>query len=86
MISGLTPSLPQDTGIVCGETSASLTGQTFGGQAIEGSDSISTVPAKWRTPQASLTAQDHDSKVRRDAPSRNFRASVGTPSPLLGRG
>ena len=34
----------QDTGIVCGETSASLTGQTFGGQAIEGSDSIRTLP------------------------------------------
>src|SRR5882724_3706498 len=33
----------QDTGIVCGDTSASLTGETFGGQAIEGSDSIKTV-------------------------------------------
>lgn len=30
----------QDTGIVCGDTSASLVGATFGGQAIEGSDSI----------------------------------------------
>jgi len=36
----------QATGIVCGETSASLTGQTFGGQAVEGSDSIRTVPCK----------------------------------------
>ncbi len=36
----------QDTGIVCGDTSASPTGQTFGGQAIEGSDSIRTVPCK----------------------------------------
>lgn len=33
----------QDTGIQCGDTSASLTGQTFGGLAIEGSDSINTV-------------------------------------------
>jgi hypothetical protein len=33
----------QDTGIQCGDTSASLTGETFGGQAIEGSDSINTV-------------------------------------------
>jgi hypothetical protein len=33
----------QDTGIVCGDTSASLTGETFGGQMIEGSDSIRTV-------------------------------------------
>lgn len=36
----------QETGIVCGDTSASLTGQTFSGQAIEGSDSISTVGCK----------------------------------------
>jgi len=33
----------QDTGIKCGDTSASLTGQTFSGQAIKGSDSIQTV-------------------------------------------
>jgi FG-GAP repeat len=36
----------QDTGIVCGNTSASLTGSTFSGQAIEGSDSIRTVGCK----------------------------------------
>ena len=30
----------QDTGIQCGDTSASLTGQTFSRQAIQGSDSI----------------------------------------------
>ena len=33
----------QETGIVCGDTSAFLSGVTFGGQAMEGSDSISTV-------------------------------------------
>jgi len=33
----------QETGIMCGDSSASLTGETFGGQAIEGSDSIKTV-------------------------------------------
>jgi hypothetical protein len=33
----------QYTGIVCGNTSASLTGSTFGGQAFRGSDSIRTV-------------------------------------------
>ena len=32
-----------DTGIVCGDTSASLTGEIFDGQAIEGSDAIRTV-------------------------------------------
>jgi streptogramin lyase len=33
----------QSTGIACGETSASLTGETFGGQMIQGADSIHTV-------------------------------------------
>lgn len=33
----------QQTGIACGDTSASLTGRTFGGQLINGSDSIRTV-------------------------------------------
>jgi hypothetical protein len=36
----------QDTGIVCGHTSAALTGETFSGQLIEGSDSIETVGCK----------------------------------------
>jgi len=33
----------QVTGIQCGDTSASLTGKTFNGQVIDGSDSINTV-------------------------------------------
>lgn len=33
----------QETGIQCGDTEAILTGQTFGGQAIEGSDAVNTV-------------------------------------------
>jgi hypothetical protein len=33
----------QDTGIACGETTASVTGQTFTGQQIMGSDSVRTV-------------------------------------------
>jgi hypothetical protein len=36
----------KETGIQCGDTSASLTGKTFNGQAIEGSDSIKTVGCK----------------------------------------
>lgn len=36
----------QATSIVCGNTSASLTGETFGGTAIEGSDSIKTEGCK----------------------------------------
>jgi hypothetical protein len=36
----------QDTGIACGDASASLTGETFGEQMIEGSDSINTVGCK----------------------------------------
>jgi hypothetical protein len=33
----------QDTGIQCGQASAALTGETFAGQLIQGSDSIQTV-------------------------------------------
>jgi hypothetical protein len=33
----------QDTGIACGDTEATLTGETFGGDSITGSDSIVTV-------------------------------------------
>jgi hypothetical protein len=33
----------RDTGIQCGDTSASLTGETFSGQEIEGTDAITTV-------------------------------------------
>src|SRR3989338_789881 len=36
----------QSTGIACGNTFASLTGETFSGQAITGSDSINTVGGK----------------------------------------
>jgi hypothetical protein len=36
----------QGTGIACGDTSASLTGETFGGQMIKGSDLINTVGCK----------------------------------------
>lgn len=36
----------QDTGIQCGDTSASLTGQTVGGQPFEGSDTVNTVRCK----------------------------------------
>lgn len=36
----------QDTGIECGDTSATLTGQTFDGQGIQGTDSIETVGCK----------------------------------------
>jgi hypothetical protein len=33
----------QDTGIVCGTTSATLTGKTLAGHAITGTDSVNTV-------------------------------------------
>ncbi len=36
----------QATGITCGETSASLTGETFDGEPIQGSDTIKTVGCK----------------------------------------
>ena len=36
----------QDTGIQCGETFASLTGETMSGEAIEGFDGIVTIGCK----------------------------------------
>lgn len=36
----------QATGIQCGDTSASLTGETFGGQEVAGSDSVKTAGCK----------------------------------------
>ena len=36
----------QETGLVCGDTEAILTGESLNGQAIEGSDSIKTVGCK----------------------------------------
>ena len=36
----------QETGIACGDTEATLTGETFDGQAIEGTDAIKTVGCK----------------------------------------
>jgi hypothetical protein len=36
----------QDAGIICGNTVATLTGETFGGQTITGSDSVRTEPCK----------------------------------------
>jgi probable HAF family extracellular repeat protein len=36
----------QDTGIQCGETSASLTGETMSGEVIQGSDAIATTGCK----------------------------------------
>ena len=38
--------LTQETGIACGDTEASLSGTTFDGSAIQGSDSIKTVGCK----------------------------------------
>ena len=50
----------QDTGIVCGDTSASLTGETFSGQAIEGSDSLRTVGCKKIGEHTRDHGDDHD--------------------------
>ena len=36
----------QETGVQCADTEAFLTGETFDGQAIQGSDSIVTVGGK----------------------------------------
>ncbi len=36
----------QDTGIACGDTEATLSGQTFGGEAFSGTDSVKTAGCK----------------------------------------
>jgi len=36
----------QETGVVCGDTNVTLTGETFGGQVLEGTDSISVKGCK----------------------------------------
>lgn len=36
----------QETAIPCGDTSASLTGETFSGQTVEGADSVRPVPCR----------------------------------------
>jgi hypothetical protein len=46
----------QDTDISCGDTSASLTGKTFDGQAVRGSDSIQTPSCPCVQPPAGLVS------------------------------
>ena len=36
----------RDAGIICGDTTATLTGETFGGNAITGTDAVKTVGCK----------------------------------------
>jgi hypothetical protein len=59
----------QDTGIVCGDESATLTGQTLEGQPIEGSDSIQTVGCReTRRPPIWMRYHDTLDTSRRDGP------------------
>jgi len=59
----------RDTGIVCGDESATLTGETLDGQPIEGSDSINTVGCRAsRWPAIWMKDQDRHDTQRRDGP------------------
>jgi hypothetical protein len=59
----------RDTGIACGDDSATLTGETLGGQAIEGSDSIQTVGCRVSTrPVWMSDQQDRAHTPRRSGP------------------
>ena len=59
----------QDTGIVCGDQSATLTGETSDGQAFERADSIQTVGCReTRLPAIWMKDQDRPDTVRRDGP------------------
>ncbi len=59
----------QDTGIACGDESASLTGETLDGQPFEGTDSIETVGCRvTRRPAIWMKDQDTPDTERRDGP------------------
>jgi len=59
----------QDTGIVCGDESATLTGETLDGQPLEGSDSINTVGCRAsRWPAIWMKDQDRSDTGRHDGP------------------
>jgi len=57
----------QDTGITCGDESATLTGATLDGQPLEGSDSVNTVGCR-ATRRPALWMKDQDG---RDTPRGN---------------
>ena len=59
----------RETGIVCGDESATLTGETLDGQPTEGSDSIQTVACReMRRPAIWMKDQDRPDSDRRDGP------------------
>ena len=59
----------QDTGIVCGDESVTLTGETLDGQSLEGTDSIETVGCReTRRPAIWMKDQDTPDTQRRDGP------------------
>jgi hypothetical protein len=62
----------QDTGIVCGDESAILTGETLDGQPFEGSDSITTVGCR-ETRRPAIWMKDQDTP---DVPQRNGPVNI----------
>ena len=46
----------QETGIVCGDTEATLNGETFGGTPITGTDTVNTVGCKGTSSEESTTS------------------------------
>lgn len=59
----------RDAGILCGDESATLTGETLEGQPFEGSDAIQTVGCRvTRRPAVWMKDQDTPDTSRRDGP------------------
>ena len=59
----------RETGIACGDESATLTGETLGGQPFEGTDSIQTVGCReTRRPAIWMKDLEREGKPRRDGP------------------
>jgi hypothetical protein len=54
----------QDTGIVCGDTEATLSGQTLGDQFFEGTDTFETVGCNTNRPHRGMTSRDSERMQR----------------------
>jgi hypothetical protein len=75
----------QDSGITCGDESATLTGETLDGQPIEGTDSIQTVgcrvtrhPAFWMQDQADATRSAETDQSTSRGTSRSPEDQLGS--------
>jgi WD40 repeat protein len=60
----------EESGIVCGDTEATLSGQTLGGQFIEGTDTFETVGCNSNRPHRGATTREFE-RMQREQPPTN---------------